>query len=192
MTASALDDYGRDERLVSALAPIAHLRWSVHVACEENIPRESAALLVCNSRRYSLSAVYAALALTEKLNRPVRFVGRPDTAPVGALLRRVGALLANPADVLGALRNGELVLMSAAGTSHPRHAGTVHAELVGQGVVASVPVLPVATMSRRFGRAAQVVVGSPVTARNSRTGPLAHVELAEQVQHRLQRMLDQA
>lgn len=191
MATPALDDFGRDERLVTAFAPLARLRWSVHVACEEHIPRESAALLVCNSRKYSLSAVYAALALTEKIKRPVRFVGRPDTAPLGALLRRVGALLAHPADVLGALRNGELVLLSAAGTSHPRHAGGIQPELVGQAVIASVPVLPVATMSRRFARAAQVVVGSPVTARNARTGPLAHVELAEQVQHRLQRMLDE-
>ena len=112
-----VDDYGRDSHLVAALSPIARLRWDVHVTGAENIPAESAALLVCNSRRYSLGAVYAALALTEACGRTVRFVGRPDTAPVGALMRRVGALLAHPAEVLGALRGGELVLISAAGTS---------------------------------------------------------------------------
>jgi 1-acyl-sn-glycerol-3-phosphate acyltransferase len=105
-------------------------------------------------------------------------------------MRRVGALLALPADVLSALRAGELVLVSAAGTSHARHAGAVPQELVGQAVIAHVPVLPVATISSRFGRTAHVSVGPPVDPRHERKGPLAHIELAEQVQHRLQRMLD--
>ena len=191
MATYAVDDYGRDPHLVAALSPLARLRWNVSVTGAGNIPG-SAALLVCNSRRFSLGAVYAALALTDTTGRTVRFVGRPDTAPVGALMRRVGALLAHPADVLSALRDGELVLVSAAGTAHPRHAGAVPHELVGQAVVAQVPVLPVTTISSRFGRAAQVVVGPAVTARRERSGPLAHLELAEQVQHQLQRMLDRA
>ncbi len=189
MALYAVDDYGRDPHLIAALSPLARLRWNVHVAGAENIPA-GAALLVCNSRRFSLSAVYAGLALTDATGRPVRFVGRPDTAPVGALMRRVGALLAHPADVLGALRGGELVLISAAGTSHPRQAGAVPHELVGQAVVAQVPALPVTTISNRFGRTAYVEVGAPVNLRRERNGPLAHVELAEQVQHHLQRMLD--
>ena len=190
MAQYAVDDYGRDPHLVAALSPLARVRWNVHVTGAENIPAESAALLVCNSRRFSLCAVYAALALTDATGRPVRFVGRPDTAPVGALMRRVGALLAHPAEVLGALRDGELVLISAAGTSHSLHAGAVPHELVGQAVVAQVPVLPVTTISSRFGRAAHVAVGVPINLRRERNGPLAHVELAEQVQHQLQRMLD--
>lgn len=190
MAQYAVDDYGRDPHLVAALSPLARLRWNVQVTGAGNIPGESAALLVCNSRRFSLGAVYAALALTDAVGRPVRFVGRPDTAPLGALMRRVGALLAHPAEVLGALRDGELVLISAAGTSHPHHAGAVPHELVGQAVVAEVPVLPVTTISSRFGRAAHVAVGAPVSLRRARNGPLAHVELAEQVQHHLQRMLD--
>lgn len=134
--------------------------------------------------------MYAALALTDTTGRTVRFVGRPDIAPLGPLMRRVGALLAHPADVLGALRAGELVLISAAGTTHARHAGEVPHELVGQAVIAQVPVLPVTTISSRFGRTANVAVGAPVVLRRERHGPLAHVELAEQVQHQLQRMLD--
>ena len=127
----AVDDYGRDPHLVAALSPLARLRWNVSVTGAGNIPG-SAALLVCNSRRFSLGALYAALALTDTTGRTVRFVGRPDTAPVGALMRRVGALLAHPADVLSALRAGELVLVSAAGTTHARHAGAVPHELIGQ------------------------------------------------------------
>ncbi len=189
MAVYAVDDYGRDPHLVAALSPLARLRWNVKVSGAGNIPG-SAALLVCNSRRFSLGAVYAALALTDTTGRTVRFVGRPDIAPVGPLMRRVGALLAHPADVLGALRAGELVLVSAGGTTHARHAGAVPHELVGQAVIAQVPVLPVTTMSGRFSRTAHVVVGAPVQLRHERNGPLAHVELAEQVQHQLQRMLD--
>ena len=189
-TQYAVDNYGRDPHLVAALSPLARLRWDVSVTGADSIPADSAALLVCNSRRYSLGAVYAALALTDACGRTVRFVGRPDTAPVGALMRRVGALLAHPADILGALRDGELVLISAAGTSHPRHAGAVPHEFVGQAVTAQVPVLPVTTISSRFGRTAHVEVGAAVNLRQVRSGPLAHVELAEQVQHHLQRMLD--
>jgi hypothetical protein len=186
----SVDDFGRDLHLISALTPLAQLRWSVSVGGEQHLPVRTGALLVCNSRRFALSSVYAALALSQTIGRPVRFVGRPDSAPVGAFMRRLGALLATPSDVLGALQHHELVLVSAAGTNHARHAGTVPHELVGPAVVAGVPVFPVATMSSAVGRAARVEVGAQVRPRRKRRGPLAEVELAEQVQHHLQRMLD--
>ena len=47
----------------------------------------------------------AALALPASTGRPVRFVGRPDAAPIGALARRLGGLLARPDEVAGALRD---------------------------------------------------------------------------------------
>lgn len=186
----SVDDYGRDPHLIRALLPFTKLRWNVTVGGAQHLPARTGALLVCNSRRFSLSAVYAALALGEAVGRPVRFVGRPDIAPVGPFMRRIGGLLANPADVLGALRNHEMVVISAEGTSHRRHAGKVAHELVGQAVMAGVPVFPVATMSSTIGRAARVEVGPQVRPRRKRRGPLAEVELAEQVQHHLQRMLD--
>lgn len=186
----SVDDFGRDPHLIAALTPFAQLRWSVSVGGEHHLPARTGALLVCNARRFSLSSVYAALALSQAVGRPVRFVGRPDSAPVGSFMRRIGGLLATPADVLGALQHHELVLVSAAGTNHARHAGTVPHELVGPAVVAGVPVFPVATMSSAVGRAARVEVGAQVRPRRKRRGPLAEVELAEQVQHHLQRMLD--
>ena len=130
------------------------------------------------------------LALSEAGERPVRFVGRPDIAPLGPLLRRLGGLLAQPADVLGALRHHEIVIVSAAPTAHPRHAGAVPHELVGPAVIAGVPVFPLATMSSSVSRIARAEVGPQVRPRKKRRGPLAEVELAEQVQHHLQRMLD--
>ena len=186
----SVDDYGRDPHLISALAPFAKLRWSVTVGGVHHLPVRTGALLVCNSRRYSLSAVYAALALSDQTGRPVRFVGRPDIAPIGPFMRRLGGLLAKPADVLSALSHHEIVVIAAEGTSHPRNAGKVPHELVGPAVVAGVPVFPVATMSSTVGRAARVEIGPAVRARRKRRGPLAEVELADQVQHHLQRMLD--
>lgn len=186
----SVDDYGRDPHLINALSPFAKLRWSVTVGGAHHLPATSGALLVCNSRRYSLSAVFAALALSEETERPVRFVGRPDIAPFGPFMRRIGGLLANPADVLSALSHNELVLIAAEGTAHPRHAGKVLHELIGPAVVTGVPVLPVATMSSTIGRAARVEVGPAVRARRKRRGPLAEVELADAVQHHLQQMLD--
>lgn len=186
----SVDDYGRDPHLIGALAPFAKLRWSITVGGVHHLPVHAGALLVCNSRRYSLSAVYAAMALSEETERPVRFVGRPDIAPVGPFMRRIGGLLANPADVLSALSHNEIVLVAAEGTSHPRHAGKVPHELIGPAVVAGVSIFPVATMSSTIGRAARVEVGPAVRARRKRRGPLAEVELADQVQHHLQRMLD--
>jgi len=186
----SVDDFGRDPHLIAALAPFTRLRWNVTVGGESHLPVRTGALLVCNSRRFSLSAIYAALALSEVCDRPVRFVGRPDSAPVGPLMRRLGGLLAQPSDILGALRHHELVMVSADGTSHPRHAGEVPHELIGPAMVAGVPVFPVATMSSTIGRAARVEVGPQVRPRRKRRGPLAEVELAEQVQHHLQKMLD--
>lgn len=187
--ALAVDAYGRDPHLIAALTPLARLRWNVRVSGVDNVPNTSA-LLVCNTRRFSLGALYAAVGITEATGRAVRFVGRPDTAPIGALMRRLGALLHHPADVLGALRDGELVLVAAAGTRDARHAGDVPPDLVGQAVVADVPVLPVTTLSSSLSRRAEVTVGTAVGMHRERTGPLAHIELAEHVQHRLQRMLD--
>ena len=49
--------------------------------------------IVVNTRRYALTPIFAAFAISEAVDRPVRFVGRPDTAPVGAFARRIGGLL---------------------------------------------------------------------------------------------------
>lgn len=186
----SVDDWGRDPHLVAALSPLARLRWNVSVGGVQHLPTRGGALLVCNSRRWAQSALWAAWALGDATGRPVRFVGRPDIAPVGAFMRRIGGLLDDPAEVQTALRNHELVLLAAEPTAHPRHAGTVPHLLVGAAVIAGAPVYPVATMSSAVGRAARAEVGPQVRPRRKRRGPLAEVELAEQVQHHIQRLLD--
>jgi hypothetical protein len=105
-------------------------------------------------------------------------------------MRRIGGLLDRPDEVRGALRNKEIVLISSAATNHPRHAGAVPHELIGAAVVTGTPVFPVATMSNAVGRTARAEVGAQMRPKRKRRGPLSEVELAEQVQHHIQRMLD--
>jgi hypothetical protein len=186
----AVDEWGRDAQLIDLLTPLAKLRWDVSVGGTHHLPRRGGALLVTNSRRWSLSAIYAAWALSRAVGRPVRFGGRPDVAPVGPLLQRLGGLLNDPDEIRSALGAGELVVVSCHGTADPRHAGTVDAALVGAAVVTSTPVFPVASMSSLIGRAARVEVGAHLRPTHKRRGPLAELELAEAVQRHLQRMLD--
>lgn len=188
---NSVDDWGRDPHLIGALGPLAHLRWNVTVGGQQFLPKEGPALLVANARYLSLSSMYASWALSDAIGRTVRFVGRPDIAPVGALMRRFGALLTDPDEIASALRNGELVMISAARTSHPRQAGAVDHSLIAAAVLTDTPVFPVATMSTPVGRSARVEVGKAEKQRRKRRGPLAEVELAQQLQARLQELLEE-
>jgi len=187
----SVDDWGRDPHLIKLLSPFARLRWQVSVGGQHHLPVRGGALLITNARHYSLNAVYSAWALSEATGRPVRFVGRPDFSPVGPFMRRIGGLLAQPEEVAAALRNHEVVLISAHQTSHPRHAGKVDHELVAAAVMAKAPIFPIASMSALIGRAARVEVGPQLRPRHKRRGPLAEVELAEMAQHHVQKLLDE-
>lgn len=188
---NSVDEWGRDDHLVRLMWPLARLRWDVTVGGLHHLPATTGALLVTNDRRWSFSPLYVAGALSHATGRPVRFVGRPDHAPFGTALRRVGALLDNATEVHGALRHGELVVMGTSTTGHPRQAGTVDPRLMGAAVTTHAPVIPVASMSAPFGRAARAEVGPTIRLRTKRRGPLADVELAEAAQRHLQHLLDE-
>jgi hypothetical protein len=188
--ADSVDEWGRDAHLIDLLTPAAKLRWNVSVGGAHHLPKRHGALLVTNSRRFSLSAVYASWALSEAVGRPVRFAGRPDIAPIGSLLQRLGGLLDEPEEISGALRAGELVVVSAQGTGNPRHAGPVDHALIGTAVVSGTPVYPVASMSTPLRRTTRVEVGPQVRPRRKRRGPLAELELADLTQRHIQRVID--
>lgn len=185
-----VDEWGRDARLIELLTPAARLRWDVSVGGVNHLPKRGGALLVTNSRRFSLSAIYAAWALSDALGRPVRFGGRPDIAPIGPLMQRLGGLLNKPEEIRSALRDGELVVVSTRGTRNPRHAGPVDPALIATAVVTGTPVFPVASMSSPMGRAARVEVGPQIRPQRKRRGSLAELELAEIAQRHIQRLLD--
>jgi hypothetical protein len=187
---NSVDEWGRDAHLIQVLTPVAKLRWDVSVGGIHHLPKREGALLVTNSRRFSLSAIYTGWALSQAVGRPVRFGGRPDIAPIGPLLQRLGGLLNDPEEISGALRAGELVVVSAHGTRDPRHAGPVDPALIATAVITGAPVYPVASLSSPIGRSTRVEVGPQVRSRRKRRGPLAELELAELTQRHIQRVID--
>jgi hypothetical protein len=186
-----VDDWGRDPAVVARLRLLSSARWDVAVSGHEHLPPRAGALIVVNARRFSLAPVYTALALGQVVDRPVRFVGRPDVAPLGPLLQRVGGLLTRADEITGALRHGQLVVLGAAHTMHPRHVGLVDHRLVGSAVAAKVRVFPAATASAPLRRGARLHIGPALVPNRRRRGPLAELELSDQVRVRIQQMLDE-
>ncbi len=176
-----VDDWGRDPALVRAMITAARMRWDVTVGGDQRLARRKGALIVVNARALALAPVFSAFALSEAVDRPVRFVGRPDTAPVGAFVRRIGGLLDHPDEVAGALAAGELVIMGAEHDQRLRMVGRVDHALVGAAVAAGVKVFPAATASSPIGRAARLEIGEPSRSPRRRRGPLTELELADQV-----------
>ena len=190
-TAPDVDDWGRDAAFSSRLHALSTLRWSVVVSGHDQLPARTGALIVVNARRFSLAPVYTALALGAATGRAVRFVGRPDVAPIGPLLQRAGGLLTRVDELTGALRHGQVVVLGAGHTAHPRHVGPVDHVLVGAAVAAKVKVFPAATASAPLRRGARVHVGAPLTPNRRRRGPLAELELADDLRERIQELLDE-
>jgi len=187
--AGVVDDWGRDPALVRAMIRAARFRWDVTVGGDQRLPRRKGALIVVNARSRALAPIYSAFALSEAIDRAVRFVGRPDTAPVGAFARRVGGLLDHPDEVAGALAAGELVIMGAAHNERSRRVGRVDHSLVGAALAAGVKVFPAATSSSPIGRAARFEIGEASRSPRRRRGPLTELELADQVGRDIELML---
>jgi hypothetical protein len=179
--AGVVDDWGRDPGLVRTMIRASRLRWDVTVGGDQRLPRRKGALIVVNARALALAPIYSALALSEVVDRPVRFVGRPDTAPIGAFLRRIGGLLDHPDEVAGALAAGQLIIMSAEHNERLRKVGRVDHSLVGGALAAGVQVFPAATSSNPIGRAARLEIGPASRSPRRRKGPLSELELADQV-----------
>ena len=179
--AGHVDDWGRDAGLFRTVTLLSEIRWAVSTGGDQHLPARKGALIVVNARRFALSAVYSAFALSRAVDRPVRFVGRADDGALGALGQRLGGLLQHPDEVGGALRAGELVVCSTSTTTRPREVGIVDHALVGAALHANVAVHPAATTSSPFGRHARIEVGTATRPRRRRRGSLAEVELADDV-----------
>lgn len=185
-----VDDWGRDPDFVGRVRLVSLLRWSVTVGGEHYVPTRGPALIVVNARRFALAPIYAALALGDAVRRPVRFVGRPDIAPAGALMQRLGGLLANLDELTGVLRSGEVVVLGASSKLGDRAVGEIDHHLVGAAVATGAPVLPAATMSAPLRRGARVEIGPRIRPARRRRGPLAELELADQARAAIADLLD--
>jgi hypothetical protein len=184
-SANDVDDWGRDSETVRRAFAASKLRWDVAVGGTEHLPHRKGALIVVNARKYALAPIFAALAIGNEIDRPVRFVGRPDVAPIGPMLQRLGGLLPIEAELEGALRAGEIVVLGAEHRSDNTTSGTIDHRLVGSAVAARVRVLPGVTLSAPLRRAARVELGAPVKPTRIRRGPLAELELADALQLRI-------
>jgi hypothetical protein len=186
-----VDDWGRDPALVGAAQQLASLRWHTVVGGVERLPARAGGLVVVNARRAAMAPLHAALVIGRATGRTVRFVGRPDVAPIGAIARRLGGLLARPDEVAGALRAGELLVMPTSSTVHPRRVGRVDHRLIGAAVEMKVAVFPAATASSPWSRSARIEIGSAVRPGKRRRGPLIELELADLVEQRITRILEE-
>lgn len=176
-----IDDWGRDAGLFNVLTAISEVRWDVSTGGGSNVPVRRGALIVINAQRFALSNVFAAFAISRELDRPVRFVGRPDNTALGSIAQRLGGLIDHPDEVMGALRAKQVVVIAAAPTARPRDVGSIDHATIGAALAVGVPVIPAATTSSLFSRHARVEIGTPVRARRRRRGPLAELELADDV-----------
>jgi len=189
--AGIVDDWGRDPALVRTMMQLARVRWDVAVGGDQHLPRRKGALIVVNTRQFALAPIFAAFSISEAVDRPVRFVGRPDSAPIGAFSRRIGGLLDHPDEVAGALIAGQLVLMGAAHREEVRQVGVVDHALVGSALAAGVSVYPAATSSSPFTRNARVEIGPASKSSQKRRGPLSELELADRVRMDIGLLLDE-
>lgn len=185
-----IDDWGRDATLARLAGGMLRMRWSVAVGGHERLPAEGPALVVVNTRHFMLTPWFAALALGHEIDRAVRFVGRPDTAPAGALARRLGGLLDRPDEVAAALRDGQLLVVGAAGVLDPRKVGEIDHRVIGAAVRTSTPVFPAAVSVSPIGRSARIEVADAVRPPRRRRGPFAELELADRLEATLRRQLD--
>lgn len=187
--ADEVDDWGRDEGKVNRVWAMSHVRWDISVGGASHLPKRSGALIVVNARRFALAPVFAALSVGAEVDRPVRFVGRPDVAPFGPMMQRMGALLPIPAEIEGALRAGQLVVVGADHRPDNAATGLVDHRLVAAAVAAKVPVFPAATTSVLVRRSARVEVGTAIKSTRRRRGPLEELEAADEVRSRIDALL---
>ena len=189
LLADDLDDWGRDHAFVRRTWALARVRWDVSVGGVDHLPRRTGGLIVVNARRLALAPVFTALALGDAAGRPVRFVGRPDVAPLGPALQRLGGLLSSVDEVKGALRAGELVVLGAAHTTSNGECGVIDHRFVGAAIAVGAAVLPAASSSSPTSREARVEVAPAVRRGRRRRGPLGELELADAVRDRIDALM---
>jgi hypothetical protein len=180
-----VDDWGRDAGLFRTVTMLSEIRWAVSTGGDQHLPARKGALIVVNARRFSMAHIYSAFAISRAVDRPVRFVGRPDDTTLGALAQRLGGLLDHPDEVAGALRAGELVVSAAASSSRPREVGTVDHTIIGAAVASGVDLFPAATTSSPFSRRARIEIGPAIRGGRRRRGPLAEYDLAHEVREQI-------
>lgn len=175
-----VDGWGRDRQVADVASRLIGWRWSIETGGIDRLPADGPAVVVVNSSTLMLTPWFTALALDGVVERPVRFVGRPDTAPVGAIARRLGGLLDHPDDVDGALADGDLLVIGTAPTFAQSAVGELDPALLEPVLRRRAVTFPAAVSVARFGRSARIELGAPV-AQPRRRGPLGAHEFADRL-----------
>ena len=188
-----LDEWGADAQLMDAIDGVARLGMRVRVDGAALLPDIGPAVLVANRRFGAAEPLAVGLGVRRETGRRVRFLGLPDVAPVGTVLRRLGAAVNRPEELAGLLRAGHLVGIPLAWHPRfgPRRAGNLAPDAVGPAITLDVPVLPVAVVGGELSGRWRVFIGEPVRRPTSR-GPLALAELADGARAGVQALLDEA
>ena len=110
-------------------------------------------MLVAN-RRLGMSEPFAvASAVWQATGRIVRVLGVPDIAPIGPVLRRMGAVQDRPDELAGVLRAGQLALVFLDRQLRMgARVGQIGRDAMVPAVELGVPVLPVAVTGRELSR----------------------------------------
>ncbi|HMK10019.1 MAG TPA: hypothetical protein VK461_00405 [Acidimicrobiales bacterium] len=187
-----VDEWGFDPDFVAILDPLFDARWSIRVEGAEHVPHEGAAVLVAN-RRFGMSEPFVvARAVWQSTGRIVRVLGVPDIAPIGPVLRRMGAVQDRPDELAGVLRAGQLALVFLdRQLQMGARVGHLERETLAPAVEIGVPVLPVAVTGRELGRRWRVAIGGTASARTATgAGPLAIAETVDAVRAEIQEIID--
>jgi hypothetical protein len=189
--AYTIDEWGLDHDVIRVVAPFGRARWLVDSVGLDHLPHDGPALLVHNQGWWysELSAVSA--SVHRATGRVVRFVGLPDVAPFGPLLRRMGGILDRPEEVRSVLRAGHLVSAGAGRErGDRRYAGEVRPHTVLAAIESHVPIVPVAAIGVELGLHWKVVFGEAIEP-PTHHDPLAATALADRVRRSLQHLLDE-
>lgn len=188
---NATDDWGRDPLLVRNMMLLAQLRWDVATGGDQRLPKRAGALVVVNAPSWSYSTVFTSFAISEAIDRPVRFVGRSDIPVIHSFDRRIGGLLEDPDEVAGALRSDEVVVLGVGTGRGSRSVGSVDHTIVGAALATGTQVFPAATTSSPFSRRARVEIGTATRPPRKRRGPLSELELADRIRRDIRSLLDE-
>jgi hypothetical protein len=159
-----VDEWGLDRDLVHLTAPFFGLRWSIATDGTTHIPDEGPAVLLFTQQVGLSEPLVVPRGVRLATGRHLRVAGVIDIAPAGTVLRRLGGVLADPDEIAGLIRAGELVGLGF-GRQPLHRGGTEHfdVDLLAPAVEAGVPVLPCLVRGFELGRRWKLQVAPPVT-----------------------------
>lgn len=187
-----VDEWGADPDLVDMVAPLAAPFLRVTVEGAGHIPPTGPAVLVANRRFGAVEPFVLLKGVRTATGRRARFLGIPDVAPVGPVLRRFGGAIGRPDELAGLLRAGHLVgVPLGPALRKPLRAGALAPEPLAPALDLDAPIIPVAIVGGEITGRWDVLIGEPVPRPTAR-GPLALAELADEARSGVQALLDEA